>query len=162
MEKVKKREFKPLFNEELLGTNPFTEQLVVYVSKIEYKGQYKKDKDGDLVPVFGEIEYEGLCKIYVSAEKRKKTNSLSTRAKELLLWLIYEVNTNEDFIWINRVRYMQENKISSMNTYRAAVNDLIFHGFIIRSVVNAVYWINPALFFNGNRIKKYSKNIKFR
>ena len=162
MEIKKKREFKPVFNEEMLGTNPFTDKLVVYVSRIEYKGQFKKDKDGYVLPVIGEIEYESLCKIYVNSEKRKKTNALSTRAKELLLWLLYEVKSNEDFIWINRVRYMNENNISSVNTYRAAVKDLIIHGFITRSVVNAIYWINPSLFFSGNRIAKYPKNIKYK
>ena len=162
MDKTKKREFKPLFNEDLLGENPFVRSLVVQVSQIEYKSQFKKDKDGDLLPVIGELEYEKICKVIVSPERRLKTNKLSPRAKELLLWLLYEADTNKDYLWINRVRYMNENNISSLTTYRSAVNELITNCFIVRSVVNAVYWINPDLFFNGNRINKFKDNIKFR
>lgn len=152
----------PLFNEALLGGNPFVENLVVEVSQIEYKHQFKKDKDGDIVPVIGELEYEKFCRVMISPERRLKTTKLSPRAKELLLWLLYEADNNKDYLWINRVRYMKENEIASMNTYRAAVNELIANCFITRSVVNAVYWINPDLFFNGNRITKFKQNLRLR
>lgn len=162
MEKKNKREFKPKFNQELLGVNPFVDSLKIPVSLLEFKSQYKKDKDGILLPVVMEVEYDKICKVYIDSERRLKTNELSPRAKELLLWLYYETKPNEDYLWIHRTRYMKENNISSPNTYRAAVNELITHGFIVRTVVNAVYWINPALFFNGNRITKYPTKIIHR
>lgn len=162
MEKKVKREFKPKYNEELLGVNPFTKKLVVPVSLIPFKGNYKKDKDGDLIPVEVEVDGDVCCKVFVDKRRRLRMNVLSPRAKELLLWLFYEVNTNEDYIWIHRTRYMQELSISSMNTYRAAVNELIQRGILIRTCVNAVYWIDPDLFFNGNRVNKYKMHLKYR
>lgn len=159
MEVKKKREFKPKFNEELLGDNPFSLQLQIPVNIKEFHNQYKKDKDGDLVPVFSELEADKACKVYIDSERRLRTNKLSPRAKELLMWLFYEVKAGQDYLWLNRVRYMSENNISSPNTYRSALNELITNGFITRTVVNAVYWINPSIFFNGSRIAKYPMRI---
>jgi len=162
MEKIKKREFKPTYNEAMLGRNPFLDTLTVEVSAVEYKNQYVKDKDGIILPKIGEVEYERKTSIYVASEKRLRSNSLTPRAKELYLWLIYEADSGKDYLWLNRVRYMSENNIASPTTYRSAINELIKEGFVSRTVVGGVYWLNPSLFFNGNRIIKFPKNIKHR
>ena len=160
MEEKKKREFRPKFNEELLGDNPFALKLQIQVNIKEFHDQYKKDKDGDWIPVFSELEADKACKVYVDSERRLRVNKLSPRSKELLMWLFYEVKSGQDYLWLNRVRYMDENNISSPNTYRTALNELITGGFITRTVVNAVYWINPSIFFNGSRIRKFPNSIK--
>lgn len=162
MEKLKKREFKPNYNEAMLGINPFLDHLVIEVNSFEFKHQYKKDKDGDLLPVVGEVEAERKTSLYVASEKRLRANKLSPRAKELYLWLLYEADNGKDYLWLNRVRYMKENDINSPTTYRSAINELISNGFVSRTVVGAVYWLNPALFFNGNRIVKFPKNLEHR
>jgi hypothetical protein len=55
---------------------------------------------------------------------------------------------------------MQENKISSLNTYKDAIKELIKYGFVNSTTVQDVYWINPEFFFKGDRLKKYSSNVK--
>lgn len=155
-----KREFRPKFTIELLGINPFIKDLVIPVATMPVRGQYKKDKDGDLLPAMIDVESERMCKVYVTAEKRKKVNALPGSSKELLLWIYYEIESGDDFLWINRPRYMEENNINSMTTYRTALAGLIDSDFIRRTNVNAVYWINPALFFSGSRAHKFPKNVK--
>lgn len=162
MEILKKREFRPKYNEDMLGVNPFLGNLEILVSEVAYKNQYKKDKDGDMIPIISEVESESKCSLFVSSQKRLKANRLSPRAKELYLWLLYEADNGKDYMWLNRVRYMSENDISSVTTYRSALKEVIMAGIITRSVVNGVYWINPDFFYNGNRIIKFPKNLKMR
>lgn len=151
---------KPKYNEELLGVSPFISSLVIPVNKIAYEGQYKYDADGVISKVYGSVERELSCKLYISPERRKIMNMLSTRAKGLFLWVMYEVDRNKDYMWLNKKRYMEENDINSINTYRNAVDELIRYGLLCKSVVNDVYWINPAMFFGGNRITKYPKKVQ--
>jgi hypothetical protein len=156
---MKKEEWKPNFNEGNLGINPFVSELTIVVSTLAMKSQYRKDKDGDIVPLTREVESDASCKVYNSSSRRLKMCQLSSGAKSLLLWIIYEAESGKDFLWVNRIRYQRENEISSPNTYRSAINELIENGWVCRTKVAAVYWINPALFFNGNRVVKFSKNV---
>lgn len=160
MDKEKKERGKrPNFNEGNLGVNPFVQDLEIKVSVLELRGQYKKDKDGVYLPASREAENDTSTRVYNSSSRRLKMCKLSTSAKGLLLWLIYEADGGKDYLWLNRVRYQDENGISSPTTYRTAINELIEKGWVSRTKVGGVYWINPALFFNGNRITKFSKNV---
>ena len=42
---------------------------------------------------------------------------------------------------------------ASKATYHRALNELIEAGFIVRSKLEHRYWINPAIFFIGSRVK---------
>lgn len=153
---------KPIYEDADLGENPFVDTLVVDVNEMEFKGQYKRLKNGDLVPLVRDVESEVSCRVYTTAAKRKKMNELGNAATRLLLWIIYEVEGGKDYLWLNKVRYMEESGISSAKTFYSAVNDLISKKFIFRTLVGGVYWINPAFFFSGNRILKFPDNLKYR
>ena len=149
---------KPVFNAQDLGVNPCVTNLQIIVSKIEFKGQYKR-VDDILLPVVKEVEKTPYSKLYCTSGRRLIINQLSPRTKELLLWLMFEIESSEDFIWINKQRYMQENNISSINTYKEAVKELVRYAFLSPTIITDVYWINPSYFFKGDRIKKYPNNI---
>lgn len=153
---------KPKYNAEMLGENPFVQNLVINVSQVKFVGQYKKDKDDTILPYVGDIENDTSTRVYNSADRRLRMSSLTSGAKGLLLWIIFEAESGKDYFWLNRVRFMDENKIKSVNTYRAAINELISMSYVSRTVVGGVYWINPALFFNGNRVLKFPHNVKKR
>lgn len=150
---------KPNFSEKNLGKSPFLSSLQITVSSIHMKGQYIKDKDDEWMPVYREAESDTSCRVYNSSERRLKMSKLSSSAKGLLLWIIYEAENNKDYLWVNRKRYQEENGIASPTTFRSAINELIGEAFICRTKVGAVYWINPALFFNGNRVKTFSDKV---
>lgn len=151
---------KPKFDIKKLGVNPCTVSLVIPVNEIEFKDQYTKE-DGMLTNTTVEVEATPFAKLYVTAERRKLVSSLSTSAKELYLWIMYEVDASEDALWINRDRFMEENN-TSLNTYKKAIEELIRYAFVAYTVVKDVYWINPDFFFRGDRIKKYPKNIQLK
>ena len=149
---------KPKFRYDDLGKNPCTISLVIPVNILTIKHQYEKDKDDDmLVNVQLELEYTEYCKVYASSERRKLVSSLSPCAKELYLWLLYEIKYGQDALWINKERFMEENT-TSLNTYKKAIEELIRYAFIAYTVVKDVYWINPDFFFKGDRLKKYPNN----
>lgn len=152
---------KPKFTEKDLGFNPFINSLVIPVIEKHFKEQYKKSDDV-LVPVIQEVEYTEIAKLYCSAERRKITNNLSLRAKELFLWIMYEIDHGKDFLWVNKKRYMEEVEITAIDTYKNAMKELIRYGFLGLTVIQDVFWINPDLFFKGNRITKYPNKIEKR
>lgn len=156
---MRKKGRKPEINEELMGLNPFLGSLYIAVNRVTFEKQYERDKDGVWLPVEKELEVDESCKVYLDKEKRINMISLSARAKDLLLWIIYESKNSSEWIWINKSRYMEEGRVSSINTYKSALVELIRTGYLLGSVIRDVYWINPKYFFNGNRVNKFTDNI---
>lgn len=146
---------------DMLGRNPFVEALTVPVTLLQMHGQYKALKevaaDGKpiMLPVEIEIDADKHCKVFNDAKRRDLMMSISARGKDLLLFIIYETDPGKDYIWINKKRYMAESGISSLNTYKTALNAVIMAGFIAPTVASDVYWINPAYFYNGSRLRSF-------
>jgi len=155
MKKIK----KPEITEELMGENPFLNKLKIEVNKVTFNKQFAQDKDGVWLPVEKDLESDKSCKVYLSKEKRLKMVALSARAKDLLLWLIYETEGSCEWVWINKHRYMAESKVASINTYKSALVELIRGGYLLASVIKDTYWINPERFFAGNRVVTFQNNL---
>jgi hypothetical protein len=151
---------KPKFEASELGYNPFVINLEVRVNRVAYRGSYRKDVNGKEVPNVSEFEYDKLCKLFTSKDNRDIINRLTPRAKELLVFIMFQIQSGDDFLWINRVMYMDENGVSSMTTFTNCVKELVHYGILAHTTIKRdVYWINPDLLFKGNRITKYPNNI---
>ena len=133
---------KPEVNEVMLGIIPYVSSLTIPVVRKLFEKQYKKDDEGDLIPVQQEIEYTEFTKIYTNRERRIIINNLSDKAKSLYLWLIYEIESGKDYIWINKIRYMEELSIKSIDTFKNALIELIRYSLLSLTVIKDVYWIN--------------------
>ena len=155
------RELKPDIQEEKLGGNPFIRNLKIGVNKLRSGDRYK-EIDGVWMKAEAELEATPFCRVYSDAERRLSMVELTPRGKDLLLWIMYELELNKDYVWIPKKRYMRESRISAVNTYKAALNELIRANYIVATVVSNVYWINPHYFFNGNRVKKYPNNVQVK
>lgn len=105
---------------------------------------------------------EPFCKVFTDDKLRARMGKLTPRAKDLLMWIIYETEVSCEWIWINKKRYMAEVGVSSVNTYKGALVELIKSGYILSSVVKDTFWINPALFFNGSRVAAFPNNVKVK
>jgi hypothetical protein len=150
---------KPKYDYKTLGINPFSISLEIKVKELELLNAYKKDGD-EWLPVTNDIEDTSFTKMFITAERRIIVSNLSPAAKELYLWIMFEIDAGRDALWINKERYMLENH-TSINTYKKALEDLIRYAIISQTVVQGVYWFNPDFFFRGDRIKKYPKNLKY-
>lgn len=150
---------KPVFTEDDLGVNPFSESLVIQVRRVALHKQFKRE--GDLwVQAEMDLEYDQHAKVYCSAQRRQVLNKLPLRSKEMLLWIIQESEHGKDYLWINRGRYMAEMEIVSPITLKTAIKELIRHGIISPTVVTDVYWINPQYVFKGNRVTKFPSKVE--
>lgn len=150
---------KPKYDYKTLGINPFSISLEIKVKELELLNAYKKDGD-EWMPVTNEVEDTPFTKMFITSERRIIVSNLSPAAKELYLWIMFEIDAGKDALWINKERYMLENH-TSINTYKKALEDLIRYAIISQTVVQGVYWFNPDFFFRGDRIKKYPKNLKY-
>ena len=151
---------KPKFDVKTLGVNPCVNSgFVIPVNKLEFVDQYKLEADGTFLPLKLEVEAIPYSKIYVTSDRRLIISNLSPSTKELFLWILYEIESGKDYLWINKDRFMLENH-TSLNTYKKALDELIRYALLAFTVVKDVYWINPDFFFKGDRVSKYPKNIK--
>ena len=117
---------KALKPNEVLGINPLTiAGFVVNANKVIFTDSYVKSEGGALIDYKSHlVEYDTSAKVYNKAEYRKFVAALPPAAKSLFIWLIYEIELNKDYIKINRKRYMLENSVKSVNTYKGAIDIL--------------------------------------
>lgn len=157
------------FDNARMGVNPFTRDLTIPVRE---KASVKETKavtrtaDGTIVG-FGDsfnieqkfyAEITSFTKVFHSKVHRTTVASLPARGKELLIWMMMELKSGQDYIVINIERYKSENRCSH-STYSRAIDDLIEINILQPTRWQAVYWINPAFMFSGNRINKFKDNI---
>lgn len=144
-----------------IGVNPFVANLQIPINNLRSKSFKEITEDGESIKLYDTISLEKtkFAKMYCSAERRIIIMNCSPRAKELILWVMFEINSNEDYIWINKERYMKEASIVSVNTYKDALLELIRYGVLALSGIPSVYWINPDIFFKGDRVKKYPQKV---
>lgn len=107
------------------------------------------------------IEGEEYAKIFTTATNRKLLSNLSPRGVHLLMWLINKVIKKCDLIHIDRHSYMKESGISRQETYMNAIADLVMAKILYRyPLYTDLYFVNPHIFFKGNRLFKYRALLK--
>jgi hypothetical protein len=158
---MSKRQLKPDISEDKMGLNPFIDTLEIPVVRRGISNQLKRI-DNKLIPAEFDHELTSHAKLFCDPDKRYLNNSLSLRAKELLLWVMFQTTSSKDYIWINKTMYMEENNVTSINTYKEALADLIKKKYLGITLIKDVYWINPKYFFKGDRVKKYPNNVLTR
>lgn len=140
--------------------NPFVSNLIIEATQLVDYNKFIADEDGVMLPATSLIEKKEYTKIFYSAGAKDMVYNLSAGAKSLYLFILYNLETNVQYIQINVERYMKKNSIKSINTYKEAVKELCRYLFLIQSSdYKDVYWTNPELFFNGNRIKTFSNKV---
>lgn len=156
------------FDPDNVGINPFVANLVVYAFNKRVTKQMVEIGDvvDDVLVSVGEkrsleftLETSRMTKVFHNAAARKTLATLPARAKELLLWIMYELDPGKDYMVMNIARYEKENEVSH-NTYLRAVEDLIAQAVISTTKWKNVFWVNPAIMFCGNRIHKYPDSVQ--
>lgn len=167
MKRTTDNKLPPIEQDENLKNNPFVnENFKIFTNKGTDANSYTKQLHPDgtafidiRLPKTYRFEKAKTTKIYISADNRKSLNLLEQNSKTLLLWIMFELDTNQDYLEIKKDRFMKENDIKSIKTYRKALQDLQINSFICPTYRKDVYYINPKLFFSGNRITKYPQNV---
>ena len=143
----------------LIG-NPYISKLVIEATKVVESGMYINDQNGVPQPVERLIEKQKYAKVFYCTGCKERVYNLSAGAKSLYLYIIYNLKANKDWIHINREWYMSKNGIKSINTNKDAVKELSRYEFLcLNAEYKDLFWINPALFFTGDRIKKFRDRV---
>jgi hypothetical protein len=169
-----KKKLKPSFKEQDLGRNPLVDKnftinarTIKRVKRVVELESIRKDEE---IVTYGEpanyetiytVESENFTKVFTKAAYRLYIMNLPSRARDLYLWLIYELDPGKDYLWINEERVRLELNVS-YNTLKGAMQDLIKDVVIVESAIKGVYWINPLFFFNGSRLDKYKDFITIK
>lgn len=144
--------------EEKLGLNPLITNLRIEVAK---RTDYSKLTyvDDAFLPVELEMERGKIVKVYASAKNREVVACLNAAAQRLMFWVAFELKPGKDYIQLNKDRFMKENAITSVNTYKSAFATLVRSNILALTVEKNVFWINPEYFFCGSRINKYPDRV---
>lgn len=153
---------KPLekFDPNNLITNPFTFTLRIPVTKVISNIDYTIDvEDGVFHNKAFYVDKTKKVTLYHCAYCKDNTIGLSDKALRLYTWIIMSIEPGMDYIQINQDYYMRKAGVKSINTYKDAVKELVRYSYIQATEYKTVFWINPNIFFSGNRLNKYPDNI---
>ena len=107
------------------------------------------------------VEDAEYTRVYVRQGYRLHVMALPKEAKSVYLWLMYEIDTNLDYVFLNRRRYKEECG-GTWTDLANGILQLTQSGIINNTPIKDVYWINPRFFFQGNRLKKYQDKLQER
>jgi len=168
MDKTKK--YQELKLSKHLKDNPLLKGFFISVSIMKDKNNYVKDPNelGALYnPKQYQLERQINTKIYRSKVTKKAVLQLNSNAKNLFLWIMFEIQPKTDYIHINKNEVSKELNISVKTLERAIkslcskinVYDVNIQILQISKEID-VYFINPAFIFSGNRLNKYPQRCK--
>lgn len=87
---------------------------------------------------------------------------LSGPGTKVFLWIVGNIKPKQDRVVLVPARVAKELGYSVTKPVHDAVNDLITNQVIARAYTGTrsqpAYWINPTIFYNGNRRHLYKKN----
>lgn len=144
------------YDESLLIKNPLAKELRIPISYARGKG-YTIEK-GQSLPNTFPVERTIHVRLFYTPGTGVAIAKLSDAAQRLFLYIVTHLEPNKDFVQINHENFMSQNGVKSINTFKKAKKELIRELFIVPSEYKTVFWINPDIFFPGNRIRKYEDN----
>ena len=157
---TKKEEFK----EEELGINPFIYTLVIPVTKVVSNVDFTFDgEEGIMHNKSFYVERTKKVSLYKCESCMDNIIGLSDKALRLYTWVLLHLIPGKDYIQLNQEYYMRKNNVKSINTYKSAITELSRYAFISQVPgYKSIYWINPNIYFSGNRLNKFPNNIEER
>jgi len=144
----------PFIDESKLKANP----LVSDSFRIKGLRRPKLLADGTNTP--DELEVQHYTKIYHHIDNRDLMKGLSPVSLVLFWWLVQNVKPGHDWLQINKSYFMSNTGFKSPHSFKKAIEELSIERIIYPAVgVKSVYWINPRIFFCGDRLKKFSEHV---
>lgn len=105
-----------------------------------------------------EVDEEKFIKMFTS--EIKSLFNLSSAGIRVFGYVMSILKPNQDTIIIRTKECCKYAEYTSETPVRAGIGDLIKNGFLARTEYAEEYYINPMLFFNGNRVSFVKQYIK--
>lgn len=151
--------------------NPFWKPYEVKVGtkRVTISGGYVANSDGESIHHAGihrveRVDEDKFVKLFT--QNLKVFFDLSPSSQKVLRYMLetLQKTINADGIWLpwfDIQEYSTANKLKiSRPSYQRALKEMLMKGFIAESERPNFYWINPNLFFNGDRMTFISTYIK--
>jgi hypothetical protein len=149
----------PDVNEEKLGINPYTQELVIECTKRVDPVAMVMDEDGIMIPATAVIEKQKAMKVYRYPGAKERAMNLSAGALRMFVYIQYTVKAGKDWIQMTPEQYARAVGKGGRNAYKNAKDELWRYGYIQPTVQKNVYWVNQCLMYAGDRIRKWPKNV---
>jgi len=153
---------KKLYEYQLNKVNPFLEDTVSHVEKGD-KMIFFGDKKGDMM-----IGQDGTVKGHNIFAKRTEVDraqftkiftshlsswfQMSKTGLRIFAFIANNLKPNSDFFIFSYEDCMEYTGYKTKKSIADGIKELIENNFIARGANSYMYYINPTIFFNGNRI----------
>lgn len=98
-------------------------------------------------------EHDPVQYTKVFAEAHFKIRKLSYTALKIFNYAVHRAALNKDIVLLNSADVMHQCEISQASFYNG-IKELCKEAILARKVGSSLeFWINPNVFFNGNRLK---------
>jgi hypothetical protein len=158
---------RPDIDPKRMGLNPFMTNVFIKARAFDTNKHTLVRTEDDVIIKTGTlsdkitVEEQSFTKVFHDTDYRNIILQLPEEGLRLYNYIIYQLDSNEDYLWLNESNY----KIAantSIRVFRDGVDQLNRYGVICPTLYKDVYYINPMIFFCGNRLKKFPNNIKLR
>jgi hypothetical protein len=104
------------------------------------------------------VDSERFAKVYLDG--LTKTFGLTKTSLRVFQSILKLCEKDTDSLWLNFMTVSKlDNELSERTFYRG-LRELIQHEFIAYSDIPNKFWINPHLFFNGDRVKFITEYVR--
>lgn len=141
--------------------NPFLASIKLTVYKSQTTMLNNRNVDGInkfVSKTIEDIEWEKdpFIKVYTQTKIRNIYKLLNPISCKIVLYIQLNLKKKTDYIELNTESVMEFTNIDSKTTYYKYIQELIENA-VIAKYKNGMYWINPELIFNGDRIEFYKE-----
>ena len=147
------------YNPDELRISPWRSSLAVSCLRVTSNTTFKLN-DGVMLNSVHVYDRQAKTNLYQSKDISDILLLLSPTALRLFILIAQRLPHNQDYIQINKEYYYKRLGLKSSITWRAAIKELMRYQIILATHYNTVYWVNPAIIFNGDRAKFYPECIK--
>lgn len=104
------------------------------------------------------IDSERFAKVYLDG--LSKTFGLSKTSLRVFQSILKLCEKDTDSIWLNFMTISKLDTELAERTFYRGLKELLSHEFIAYSDIPNKFWINPHLFFNGDRVKFITEYVR--
>jgi len=105
------------------------------------------------------VDTERFAKIYLDGVSQ--SFALGAAARKVFSSVLQVCEKDTDRIYLNFMMLQEDVKVDyTERTFHRGMNELIEKEFIAASTQPHMYWINPHVFFNGDRVRFMTEYVK--